>query len=214
MNSDAYFAGLARYHAWATARLLDESNLASLSDEEWHRDCGLFFRSVHRTVNHLLVTDNIWHARFAEKHSLRMALDTELHRERGATSATHRIGPGRGFRVPARVELERVVESSGLVGLVGGVALRERISKIAVRLVCVGERESSVVVIGTRVHLRFERLDRAAEAFGRPREAGAQSSIGQTLRVYAGGGSGARETWECQQHRPCGGLAMGAEELG
>jgi uncharacterized damage-inducible protein DinB len=66
---------------WATHRLLDE-HLAPLSDEQWHRDCGLFFRSVHRTVNHLLVTDNIWYARFADNRSPRIALDTELHADR------------------------------------------------------------------------------------------------------------------------------------
>ena len=77
-----YFASLARYHAWATRRLV-ESNLAPLSDDEWHRDSGLFFRSVHRTVNHLLLTDNIWYARFAESQSPRLPLDTELHTGRG-----------------------------------------------------------------------------------------------------------------------------------
>ena len=59
MSLPNYFASLARYHAWATQRLV-ASNLQGLSDDEWHRDCGLFFRSVHRTVNHLLLTDNIW----------------------------------------------------------------------------------------------------------------------------------------------------------
>jgi uncharacterized damage-inducible protein DinB len=83
MSLPNYFASLGRYHVWATHRLLT-SNLSSLSDADWHRDCGLFFRSVHRTVNHLLVTDNIWYARFADGQSLRMPLDTELHADRAA----------------------------------------------------------------------------------------------------------------------------------
>ena len=81
MQLGTYFAGLARYHAWATARLLDE-HLVHLSDAQWHRDCHLFFHSVHRTVNHLLVTDNIWFARLAEGVSPRLPLDTELYHER------------------------------------------------------------------------------------------------------------------------------------
>ncbi|MDM0042914.1 DinB family protein [Variovorax dokdonensis] len=81
MTLTAYFLRLARYHVWATQVLLDKS-LQHLGDEQWHRDCGLFFGSVHRTVNHLLVTDNIWHARFAQGVSPRMALDTELFHER------------------------------------------------------------------------------------------------------------------------------------
>lgn len=86
MSLPNYFASLARYHVWATRRLV-ETNLASLSDADWHRDCGLFFRSVHRTVNHLLLTDTIWFARFAEGTSLRLALDTELHAERAEACA-------------------------------------------------------------------------------------------------------------------------------
>ncbi|MDO9415474.1 DinB family protein [Pararhizobium sp.] len=80
-----YFARLARYHAWATHKLI--ADLAVLSDDEWHRDLRLFFGSVHRTVNHLLVTDTIWYARFAENMSPRIALDAELHTGRAAVCA-------------------------------------------------------------------------------------------------------------------------------
>ncbi|MEO5737604.1 MAG: DinB family protein, partial [Variovorax sp.] len=80
-----YFARLARYHAWATHKLL--ADLAPLSDEAWHRDLRLFFGSVHRTVNHLLVTDSNWHARFADNTSPRIALDAELHADRTAVCA-------------------------------------------------------------------------------------------------------------------------------
>lgn len=83
MNLPDYFGQLASYHVWATRRLLDD-HLAVLSDEAWHRDVGLFFRSVHGTVNHLLVTDHIWYARFADQVSLQLPLDTELHAERAA----------------------------------------------------------------------------------------------------------------------------------
>ena len=81
MTLPNYFASLARYHVWATHKLID-TNLRGLSDSDWHRDCGLYFRSVHRTVNHLLLTDNIWFSRFAEGRSLRVPLDTELHQDR------------------------------------------------------------------------------------------------------------------------------------
>ncbi|MEJ8859368.1 DinB family protein [Variovorax robiniae] len=94
MQLQKYFASLARYHAWATARLL-ESNLAPISDDEWHRPSGLYFGSVHRTVNHLLVTDNIWYARFAENHSLRLPLDTELHADRASVIAALSAAVGR-----------------------------------------------------------------------------------------------------------------------
>ena len=86
MQMESYFAALARYHAWATARLLDE-HLAHLTDAQWHQDCKLFFGSIHGTVNHLLVTDNIWFARLAEGVSPRIALDTELYHERDPLAA-------------------------------------------------------------------------------------------------------------------------------
>ena len=82
MQFATYFAALARYHAWATHKLLAE--LAPLSDEDWHRDVRLFFGSVHRTVNHLVVTDDIWWARFAEDRSPRIALDAVPHAGRDA----------------------------------------------------------------------------------------------------------------------------------
>lgn len=81
MNLAEYFTHLSRYHAWATERLLD-AHLVSLSDEAWRRDCGLFFGSLHRTVNHLLLTDDLWWARFAEGRSPKLALDAELHVDR------------------------------------------------------------------------------------------------------------------------------------
>lgn len=81
MDMTSYFRGLADYHAWATARLLD-AGLLHLSDEQWHRDAGLFFRSVYGTVNHLLVTDHIWYGRFAEQSSPQWPLDAELHADR------------------------------------------------------------------------------------------------------------------------------------
>ncbi len=81
-----YFNGLARYHAWATQRLLDE-HLVILADDDWWRDCGLFFKSVHGTVNHLLVTDDIWFSRLAENQSPWTALDAELHAGRDEVCA-------------------------------------------------------------------------------------------------------------------------------
>ena len=45
---------MARYHGWATERLLKA--VASIPDEPYHNSCGLFFGSIHGTLNHLLLT--------------------------------------------------------------------------------------------------------------------------------------------------------------
>ena len=78
-----YLASLARYHAWATAQLYE--HVDRLSDADYRRDAGLFFKSVHGTLNHLLVADHaLWFPRFAEGVSNPVALDAELESDRAA----------------------------------------------------------------------------------------------------------------------------------
>ena len=101
-----YFARLARYHAWATHQLI--ADLALLSDDEWHRDLRLFFGSVHGTVNHLVVTDTIWYARFAENTSPRIALDAELHADRDAVCAALGDAVGRWSSWAERLDVARL----------------------------------------------------------------------------------------------------------
>jgi len=50
------------YNAWANGRLYAAA--ARLSPEQYRADRGAFFKSVHGTLNHLLVTDRIWMQRF------------------------------------------------------------------------------------------------------------------------------------------------------
>jgi uncharacterized damage-inducible protein DinB len=53
-----HFTTLAHYNAWANGRIYETS--ARLSDENYRADLGAFFHSVHRTLNHILVGDQIW----------------------------------------------------------------------------------------------------------------------------------------------------------
>jgi uncharacterized damage-inducible protein DinB len=85
MDARSHFLTLARYHAWATQRLLDA--VAPLGDEAYRRDVGLFFKSVHGTLNHLLVGEClIWQQRFARAVSPRLALDMEAESDRARLS--------------------------------------------------------------------------------------------------------------------------------
>lgn len=54
----AHFSMLARYNAWANSRLY--AMAAGLSDELYRRDVGAYFKSLHGTLNHLLMTDRVW----------------------------------------------------------------------------------------------------------------------------------------------------------
>jgi uncharacterized damage-inducible protein DinB len=87
MNARDHFLMLARYHVWATDRLLDR-HVAKLSDGEYKRDVGLFFKSVHGSLNHLLVAEHgLWFQRFARGQSPKRKLDEEVHTDRTALHA-------------------------------------------------------------------------------------------------------------------------------
>jgi uncharacterized damage-inducible protein DinB len=62
MNLAAHYQLFGHYNAWANSRLYDAA--ARLSVEQYRADRGAFFKSVHGTLNHLLVTDRIWMQRF------------------------------------------------------------------------------------------------------------------------------------------------------
>ncbi len=52
-----------RYNRWINERLYVACE--QLSDAERKQDRGAFFGSIHRTLNHLVVTDQVWLRRFA-----------------------------------------------------------------------------------------------------------------------------------------------------
>jgi uncharacterized damage-inducible protein DinB len=67
------FAG---YNAWANERLYEAA--AKLSDADYRADRGAFFKSVHGTLNHLLVGDRIWMRRFTGDGDAPSRLDAIL----------------------------------------------------------------------------------------------------------------------------------------
>ncbi|MBK6866310.1 MAG: DinB family protein [Ideonella sp.] len=81
MNARPHFATLARYNAWATRRLF--AHVDALAEADYRRTAGLFFKSIHGTLNHLLVAEHaLWRRRFADGVSPRLALDAELETDR------------------------------------------------------------------------------------------------------------------------------------
>src|SRR6266404_4489618 len=52
------FRQLAEYNHWANARLYAAA--LDLSDQAYRLHIGVFFSSLHGTLNHLLLTDRIW----------------------------------------------------------------------------------------------------------------------------------------------------------
>ena len=102
----AHFQGLARYNVWATGRLLDA--VAELPEADYRRDAGLFFKSIHGTLNHLLVGEHLlWFRRFAEGVSPSVALDAEVEPGREALAARLREGAARWAPLIAAWPAER-----------------------------------------------------------------------------------------------------------
>ncbi|MEM7211241.1 MAG: DinB family protein, partial [Pseudomonadota bacterium] len=57
-----HFDMMAAYNIWANNRLYDAA--LALPDDDYRKDLGAFFKSVHGTLNHLYGTDMIWMSRF------------------------------------------------------------------------------------------------------------------------------------------------------
>jgi uncharacterized damage-inducible protein DinB len=99
------FPMLAAYNAWANRRLYDA--VGALSDAQYREDTGLFFGSLHGTLNHLLVADRIWMRRFTGEGEAPDRLDAILHEGLAELRAArgeedHRITGWIGRRSPAR----------------------------------------------------------------------------------------------------------------
>ncbi|HKJ22765.1 MAG TPA: DinB family protein [Gammaproteobacteria bacterium] len=71
-----YAQTMSRYNRWMNQRIYDAC--ATLDDEERKRDVGAVFRSIHGTLNHILVADRVWMGRFAGDPVEFRALDEEL----------------------------------------------------------------------------------------------------------------------------------------
>src|SRR5690606_32113704 len=89
MITAEWVAALARYNRWMNDKLYGLA--AGLTDEARKRDCNAFFKSIHGTLNHLLLADRVWLARFrgdavpdgAIGPGGIRSLDQELYRDSG-----------------------------------------------------------------------------------------------------------------------------------
>ncbi len=86
----------AEYNRWANERLYDAA--AQLRDSDYRADRGAFFKSMHGTLNHLLVGDRIWMRRFTGEGDAAKSLDTTLHDDFGELRAARRAEDERIIR--------------------------------------------------------------------------------------------------------------------
>ena len=96
------FAG---YNAWCNERLYDAA--AKLSDADYRADRGAFFKSLHGTLNHLLVGDRIWMQRFTGQGEVPKSLDAILYDDFAALRAARRAEDARISRYIEGLERRR-----------------------------------------------------------------------------------------------------------
>lgn len=77
MIDTRYCVAMSDYNRWMNTRLYDIC--ADLSDTERRQDRDTFFRSIHGTLNHLMVADLIWLGRFTRDEFPATSLDQELY---------------------------------------------------------------------------------------------------------------------------------------
>ena len=68
---------MAAYNRWMNDRIY--AACAKLSDEQRKRDMGAFFKSIHGTLNHILLGDRLWFGRFTGVPFVVQALNQELY---------------------------------------------------------------------------------------------------------------------------------------
>ncbi len=72
-----YCKQFARYNRWQNQSLFTACE--KLNDETRKRNMGAFFKSIHNTLNHILVGDRLWLSRFDGEPSGVTALDQVLY---------------------------------------------------------------------------------------------------------------------------------------
>jgi uncharacterized damage-inducible protein DinB len=74
------FRQLAAYNRWANACLYAAA--LAMPDEAYRRPVGVYFGSLHGTLNHLLLTDRIWLKRLTGEGEHASKLDAILYEDR------------------------------------------------------------------------------------------------------------------------------------
>lgn len=72
-----FFQLMARYNQWFNGQLFEACG--ELTDRERKADRGAYFRSIHGTLNHILLADKLWLGRLQDQPFKFDGLDQELH---------------------------------------------------------------------------------------------------------------------------------------
>jgi uncharacterized damage-inducible protein DinB len=115
-----HFALMANYNSWANTRLYRMAG--QLSDEQCQCDVGAYFKSLHGTLNHLLVTDRIWMSRLTEAGAAPNRLDAQLEEP---LRHLHRLDADRSARSQAHLFNHQTHHRGQAHAILTGLGMKE-----------------------------------------------------------------------------------------
>jgi uncharacterized damage-inducible protein DinB len=102
-----YCKHFARYNRWQNQTIY--AACEKLTDETRKRNMGAFFKSIHATLNHILVGDRLWLSRFDGEPSGITSLDQLLYNDFDELTKQRAFTDDRADRYMASLTPERVV---------------------------------------------------------------------------------------------------------
>jgi uncharacterized damage-inducible protein DinB len=126
-----HFRQFAAYNHWANRRLYAAA--LAMPDERYRRPTGVFFGSLHGTLNHLLLTDRVWLKRLTGEGEHPERLDAILFDDRNALARARMAEDARLIDVVGRYSED---DLRGLVAYqnMSGVPYRQELGQILLHL--------------------------------------------------------------------------------
>jgi uncharacterized damage-inducible protein DinB len=126
-----YFRQFADYNHWANRRLYAAA--LAMPDELYRRPTGVFFGSLHGTLNHLLLTDRVWLKRLTGEGEHPPLLNAILYEDRDALARARMAEDARLIEIVGRTredDLRAVVSYQTM----SGVPFRQEFGQILLHL--------------------------------------------------------------------------------
>ncbi len=109
MIAPTYCKHMARYNRWQNVSIYAAA--AKLNDDTRKRNMGAFFKSIHATLNHLLVGDRLWLSRFDGEPSGVTVFNQELYSNFEELTQQRQWTDDRMDRFASGVTAEQIAQS-------------------------------------------------------------------------------------------------------
>lgn len=126
-----HFVMMANYNEWANARLFRAAG--TLQEALFRKDVGAYFKSLHGTLNHLLVADRIWMHRLTGTGERPEKLNTVLFEDLPSLRAARVVEDSRIIAFIQPLD-EAAFEEMWDYRTLGGAPQRQRLREILAHL--------------------------------------------------------------------------------